>query len=333
MPSIDHAVGLGQTNDTTDVLVIRALLNKFLLLGLIEDEKGDNVWPIAPFGDVDASMDRAIRAFQRQVCGFSPDGVISPGKSTIQMLNGPLSAASSSSVLDRLLPLGRGIRKEAAAARVRLPAPSVTNWLSLRWKWPQGCRYITGGYGATTGQSDGHDARPDNVALCKTDLYGNDLAVFAAKGWQEGLPRALQATSRSTAGSHRTRSCSSAMSPGCKSSRISASRRYWMGLRTFERFESDGDGSLEDLRHARVQPAGPRLCGVVHPPSRAGRTSFRATQAGSPSSGKIVRSERHFDCIGFVNYCIAKAWGKPNWQYGYDTYRDNPGNCYGRASR
>ncbi len=47
---------------------------------------------------------------------------------------------------------------------------------------------------------------------------------------------------------------------------------------------------------------------------------------GSIVLGEDCTNRRHFDCIGFVNFCISEVW-KPGWMFGYEQYRDSPKKC------
>lgn len=320
MPEIDEAIGQGKRNNTSDVLVVRLLLNKFLILGLIDDEKGDTVWPVSPFGGFDGGLDHAIRAFQRQVCGFKPDGVISPKKTTIQKLNGPVSAATASK------PSGsssssskKGSISDADRNKLAEFAVEVAK---------QGCHYVTGGYGATPGRSDGHPKRPDNAVIVKPSFTTSDPLVLAAK----------VSGKRICKGRYRNGAVNGWHNPDKKElgrylgwiedlKAADVAPKSWMGFKTFEKFETDPNGAgkigaigdlalraqayIEWFRHKQVRTD-------VYPRKVKSQIIL----------GEDCSNRRHFDCIGFVNFCISEVW-KSGWMFGYEQYRDKPKICNG----
>ena len=317
MPSIDAQVGRGKQNDLSDVLIVRLLLNKFLILGLIQDEKGDTVWPISPFGSFDADLDRAIRAFQRDVCGFKPDGVISPGKTTIKKLNGPVSAATTPK------PAGGGSSSKSGSIADSDRKKLADFAVELA---KQGCHYVTGGYGATPDRSDGHPKRTSNAALVKPSFSSSDPAILAAKISGKRICKGRYKNG-AVNGSHNPNKAQLGRYLDWIKDLDSAgvAPKAWMGFKTFERFEDDPKGS------ARIGAMGSLS-------SRAqAYIEWHATRKVMPDvyprkvGSQIILGEdcskrRHFDCIGFVNYCISEVW-KSGWMFGYDQYKDKPKIC------
>ncbi|MCB1020923.1 MAG: C40 family peptidase, partial [Acidobacteria bacterium] len=173
-------------------------------------------------------------------------------------------------------------------------------------------------------------ARPDNVALLRPTFTNDGLAVFAAKVGKKvcrGRYKHVEINGRKSSDKKLLERYVAWLQ---KLENFGVAPRYWMGLRTFERFESDSDGASK----ISAMPASNQQAHAYTEwfTRRAVRPDiFPRESGGITVFGEDCSKRRHFDCIGFVNYCIAKAWGKPNWQYGYDTYRDNPGNCYGKS--
>ena len=317
MPSIDAPVGQGKQNDLSDVLVVRLLLNKFLILGLIQDEKGDTVWPISPFGGFDGDLDRAIRAFQRDVCGFKPDGVISPNKTTIKKLNGPVSAASTPK------PSGGGSSSKTGsisdADRTKLAEFAIE-------VAKQGCHYVTGGYGVTPGKSNGHPKRPDNAKLVQPSFSISDPAILVAKvsgkrickgRYKNGAVNGWHKPDKAQLGRYLD------WIKDLKSAGVAP--KSWMGFKTFERFEDDANGAAKigaiGNQGARAQAyvewfARRKILNDVYPRKVGSQIIL----------GEDCSNRRHFDCIGFVNFCISEAW-KSGWMFGYDQYKDKPKIC------
>ena len=89
MASIQNAVGKYQKNDKSVVLVVQALLNKFLMAGCIP-----GISPLTLDGRYGSKSGNAIVSFQRSILGMSvPDCWIVPICATLIALNGPLKWA------------------------------------------------------------------------------------------------------------------------------------------------------------------------------------------------------------------------------------------------
>lgn len=76
--SIKAPVGKGKKNNPDDVELVQELLNAFTKMAGTRKLKVD--------GDFGPKTQEAIGKFQKNVCGFKPDFVISPGKTTIKTL-------------------------------------------------------------------------------------------------------------------------------------------------------------------------------------------------------------------------------------------------------
>lgn len=86
MATINHSVGKKGKNEKGDVMVIQALLNKFIVPGCMQ--------PFQPLG-IDGSCGKKTKAaivwFQLNVMGNAfPDGRVDPNGATLSALNGPL---------------------------------------------------------------------------------------------------------------------------------------------------------------------------------------------------------------------------------------------------
>ena len=89
MASIQCSVGKNQKNDFSDVWIVQALLNKFLVADCIP-----GVAPLALDGRYGSNTGNAIISFQRSIVGMSaPDCWITPSCGTLTALNGPLKWA------------------------------------------------------------------------------------------------------------------------------------------------------------------------------------------------------------------------------------------------
>ena len=86
--SIKAPVGKGKKNNSDDVELVQDLLNAFTKLAGTKKLKTD--------GAIGPKTLEAIGKFQKNVCGFKPDFVISPGKTTIKTLAaGPKKAEAA----------------------------------------------------------------------------------------------------------------------------------------------------------------------------------------------------------------------------------------------
>ena len=148
-----------------------------------------------------------------------------------------------------------------------------------------GCHYLWGGYGATPNKSDGSPARPGMVKLIadpkRLDPTITDpkkaLGVFAA--WSEVAGYAVCGGSYSTVPGGRW------TAPGA-----------W-----------DLTNYLDRLKAKPVEDWDPYY--DVFTPRRV----YGKGTTGEIYWGEDCRDVRHFDCVGFVNYCMWKLTGTP-WQ-------------------
>lgn len=166
-----------------------------------------------------------------------------------------------------------------------------------------GCHYINGAYGATPGKQDGCPCRAGGIALIKSADRLNPLKVSAVD--KNLAVFAAQMTVKQycvCAGSWRS-------VPGGRWTDPEA-----MDLTTY----------LDDLRGKPVSQWAPYY--QKFSPRRA----FGPGQKGEVYWGESCEGIQHFDCIGFISFCIWKSSGKV-MQHEISGWRATPNSEGGRV--
>ena len=163
-----------------------------------------------------------------------------------------------------------------------------------------GQHYLWGGAGNTPGQADGAWYRKDHVELHE-NVPSLDDSDAAGRGAPRGpTPMLFAAWVRSSDKGHLACAGRAALLSGVAFplSRIGANVRLALSLGLKDLKPED----LEELKKNAGTPDGfrwPRANGEIEKPD-GGRTIW----------GESCLNKRHFDCIGFVNWCLSEALQK-----------------------
>ena len=152
----------------------------------------------------------------------------------------------------------------------------------------EGCHFLVGGYGAHPNKSNGHPVKPGGVSIANYSFDPDAPVITAAQTSVGGI---------------------------CLGQFLD---------------KSVGGGVLRHHRKPQLeQYLNDLASGIIGP--------FPGTTNLYPRhfvrDGKVVvvlgescEGKRHFDCIGFVNFCISKAL-VTNWKYEYVQYRGKIAGC------
>lgn len=170
-----------------------------------------------------------------------------------------------------------------------------------------GDHYIHGGYGATPGRGDGCPCRPGSVNLIhkrlnphKQERPQDDMAVLAAQTWIR--------KDTSDPGKYSVCAGSYAVKHGGK-----------------EISPEDPDLKSFNSYFERIDLSLGQFPSILMSPRRAYGPGPGGDIGGKLVWGEICIGVRHFDCIGFISYCIWKALGKtmqlaiPYWREPYNS--------------
>lgn len=166
-----------------------------------------------------------------------------------------------------------------------------------------GCHYLLGAYGATPGNEDGSPARRGQVHLIadparlEPDVTRSEeaLAVFAAWSHIPGKPYSV------CGGSYDKVFGGSSTTPNA-----AVLGRYLDGLKT---------KSVKDWEPYY---------------NNTPRRTYGPGETGQIYWGEDCRDVRHFDCIGYVNYCMWKLTGTA-WQIEIKQWAANPNAAGGKV--
>lgn len=121
---ITASVGKGGKNQPQDVTIIQNLLNPFASQVGFTKLKTD--------GKPTANLEKAIIAFQTQVCGFRADGRVDPGKNTIKKLNaGPAKAKAEQKAEEKKVEKIKGVEQAKAVAKIKKDLEKVAKAQSV----------------------------------------------------------------------------------------------------------------------------------------------------------------------------------------------------------